>query len=361
MTDRERFINCALCKDIDRSPLIFYFGPWGETIQRWKEEGVDNPNAWLDNFDLDKPPILISGYVNMLHNPPFTFEILERKGNTIIYKDFFGQIAQSIEGQSNIPKILKSPVNSFSEWERFKEERLNPEDESRFPPNWPEIVEMLNNQDRPIQIGAYPCGIFGTMRDLLGVEGSLYGFYDEPELVKDIMDYLTDFWICLFEKICKDVKVDILHIWEDISGKQGSLISPSHIREFMFPNYKKLKDFCVKHDIPVFQVDTDGNCEELIPLFAEVGVNMMLPFEVAAGSDVVKLREKYPYMSIMGGIDKREIAKGKEHIDRELERIYPLLNKTGYFPALDHLIHPEISYEDYSYFVNRLIKMVKGV
>ena len=49
-----------------------------------------------------------------------------------------------------------------------------------------------------------------------------------------------------------------------------------------------------------------------------------------------------------------EIAKGKEAIDRELKRIEPLLFETGYFPALDHLIPPEISYADYTYFVNRL-------
>lgn len=360
MTNRQRFINCATGKEIDRTPLIFYFGPWGETLARWKQEGIEDSNAFRSNFDLDPAPVLINGCVNVLHNPPFSFEILEQKGNLITYRDTLGQVVQNYAGVSNIPKILKSPVNDFEEWEQFKKERLDPEDKSRFPENWKELAESFNKQDVPVQIGAYPCGIYGTMRDLMGVEGSLLAFYDEPELVKDIMDYLTDFWIYLFEKICKDVKVDILHIWEDMSGKQGSLISPSHIREFMLPNYRKLKEFCVKHDIPVMQVDTDGNCEELIPLFAEGGVNMMLPFEVAAGCDVVSLREKYPYMSMMGGIDKREIAHGKEAIDRELDRIAPLLNKTGYFPALDHLIPPEISYEDYTYFVNRLIKMVKG-
>ncbi|MGI6530010.1 MAG: uroporphyrinogen decarboxylase family protein [Clostridia bacterium] len=359
MTERERFINCVTGKEIDRTPLVFYFGPWGETVERWKQEGIDNPNAFQNNFDLDKPPIMVNGFVHMYYYPPFKTEILERKGNLIIYRDIFGQIAQNYEGVSNIPKILKSPVNNFEEWEAFKKERLNPEDAARWPSNWPEIAEMLNNQDRPVQIGSYPCGIFGTLRDLMGVEGSLLAFYDEPELVKDIMDYLTDYWIYLFERVCKDVKVDILHIWEDMSGKQGSLISPAHIREFMLPNYRKFKDLCDKYDIPVFMVDTDGNCEELIPIFAEAGVNLMLPFEVAAGCDVVALREKYPYMAMMGGIDKREIAKGKEAIDRELERISPLLNKPGYFPALDHLIPPEVSYEDYKYFVNRLIEMIK--
>ena len=52
------------------------------------------------------------------------------------------------------------------------------------------------------------------------------------------------------------------------------------IREFMLPNYKKLSDFAKAHDIAVIQVDTDGDCEELIPLFAGAGVNMMLPLSL---------------------------------------------------------------------------------
>ena len=60
-----------------------------------------------------------------------------------------------------------------------------------------------------MQIGIYPCGLYGTLRDLMGVEGSLFAFYDMPDLVKDIMDGLTDFWLSIYEKICRDVKVDI--------------------------------------------------------------------------------------------------------------------------------------------------------
>jgi hypothetical protein len=45
----------------------------------------------------------------------------------------------------------------------------------------------------------------------------------------------------------------------------------------------------------------------------------------------------------MGGIDKQEIAKGKVAIDEELERVREMFTKSGYIPALDHLIYPEIS------------------
>jgi len=358
MTNRERVRNCATNKPIDRSPFSFYFGPWEETIERWRIENGKDANAWLEGFGFDKPVNMASGFVNHYYYPAFENKVLMRNGDKIICQNFLGQTVECMDSKSGIPKILKNQVSCREDWEKLKKERLNPDDKGRFPQNWDEIVKNLNDNDAPVQLGAYPCGLYGTLRDLMGVEESLCAFYYEPDLVKDIMDYLTDFWISIYSQICEDVKIDIIHIWEDMSGKQGSLISPELIKKFMLPNYRKIKDFAEKHDIPIFQVDTDGNCEELIPLFADAGVNMMLPFEVSAGCDVVSLRKKYPYMSMMGGIDKQEIAKGKDAIDKELKRISPLINQTGYFPALDHLIPPEISYDDYCYFVNSLKEMI---
>lgn len=361
MTNKERFIRCVLGQEIDRTPFIFYFGPWGTTVQKWAEEGVENPgSAWLTGFGFDPPILMLSGIVNHLYCPAYEPKVLEKKGNILIMQDHLGQIIQCVEGKEGIPHILKSPVTCLEDWERIKHERLDPDDPRRFPANWKELTEQWKTADAPIQIGAFPCGLYGTLRDLMGVEGSLIAFYDDPNLVKTVMDDLTDFWLRIFAHITRDVQVDMIHIWEDMSGKQGPLISPAFIREFMLPNYKCIRDFADAHGIPIMVVDTDGNCEELIPLFSEAGINMMLPFEVTGGSDVTVLREKYPYMAMLGGINKNEIGKGREAIDRELERIRPLLGKPGYIPALDHLIPPEVSFSDYTYFVNRLRGMILG-
>jgi hypothetical protein len=90
----------------------------------------------------------------------------------------------------------------------------------------------------------------------------------------------------------------------------------------------------------------------------ESGINLIFPFEVAAGSDINVYRKKYPNLGIMGGIDKQEIAKGRQAIDRELERIKGIFDYSGYIAALDHLPHPQISWGDFQYFVNQLKKII---
>ena len=80
----------------------------------------------------------------------------------------------------------------------------------------------------------------------------------------------------------------------------------------------------------------------------------MLPFEVASGMDICAVRREYPDLIISGGLDKREIAKGRAAIDRELEAKLPFMFEHGrYLPSMDHHVPPEVSYADFLYYLER--------
>jgi uroporphyrinogen decarboxylase len=96
----------------------------------------------------------------------------------------------------------------------------------------------------------------------------------------------------------------------------------------------------------------------LIPLFLESGVTGLYPFEVQAGMDVRKLRTEYPRLQMLGGIDKKELAKDFTAIDRELERCVPgLIEEGGYIPMGDHQIPPDVSWDNYRYYRDRLAEL----
>lgn len=356
MNNRQRIINTILCQKVDRLPFVFYLGPWEETVERWRQEGLDTHKNWDESFGFDEGFVVVN--VNLGYSPAFTSEVIEEKADTKIIKDSFGIIQEVRKSGSSIPRYIEYPIKNVTDWRKLKEERLDPDDRRRFPDNWGELVTQYNLGDKVVQLGDYPYGLFGTLRDMLGVETLLVSFYDQPQLIREIMDYLTDFWLSIYAKVCRQLKVDSIHMWEDMSGKNGSLISPKMVREFMMPNYKKIRAFADAQGIKILSLDTDGDCSKLIPLFMECGINLIFPFEVAAGCDIVGFRKQYPNLGIMGGIDKQEIAKGKASIDRELERIAEVFKHSGYIPALDHLIHPEISWEDFNYFVSRLKQMI---
>ena len=101
------------------------------------------------------------------------------------------------------------------------------------------------------------------------------------------------------------------------------MVSPRAIKEFMLPYYKRLTGFLKGKGVKNIFVDTDGYCWDLIPLFIEGGATGMYPFEVACGMDIVKVRQAYPQLQIMGGIPKSYIPLGKERIDAFLEPVEP--------------------------------------
>ena len=57
----------------------------------------------------------------------------------------------------------------------------------------------------------------GGLRFLFGEQNLSYMFYDDPQLIKDIQDHLTNLWITLFTEVLKDVTPDFCLLWEDIS------------------------------------------------------------------------------------------------------------------------------------------------
>jgi uroporphyrinogen decarboxylase len=107
-------------------------------------------------------------------------------------------------------------------------------------------------------------------------------------------------------------------------------------------------------------VDTDGNCWKLIAPFLEAGVTGLFPFEVNSGMDVVEVRKAFPQLLIQGGLDKLKIAQGKEAVAAELDAKLPaMLQAGGYIPFMDHLVPPEVSWENFCYYRERLNDMIE--
>ncbi|GAJ08957.1 unnamed protein product, partial [marine sediment metagenome] len=189
-----------------------------------------------------------------------------------------------------------------------------------------------------------------------------YMFYDNPGLIEDMMEQVLYLETEVIKRTLKDIKIQLATFWEDMAYKAGPLISPAMVRKFMMPRYKKITDLLHSYGVDVIFLDSDGNLNELVPLWLEVGINYIWPFEVAAHNDIVALRKKYGNdLIIGGGIDKRALAKGKEAIREEVMSKVPFLLETGgYFPSLDHGVPPDVTFENYCYYIN-LMREVAGL
>ena len=383
MNTREHYVAIMTFQETERT-LLWEFGYWARTLQRWYKEGLPlikglpeevqggtsvyaecagvriGQHAAHDAHDyFGMDPALVRVPLNTVAYPPFEQKIIEDHGDWYIWQDPDGCLRKDLKDKSTLPSIVGTPVKTREDWERYKAERLKPTLDGRLPSNWSQLVEEYKRRDYPLGLGQNQ-GFFGTPRFLLGEVEVLTKYYDDPEMMKDMNNYLADFWIALFDGVLREVDVDTVFIWEDMCYKGGPLISPDTFREFVLPGYQKLTSFLRECGVKIINVDSDGNVWKLIPLWLEGGITGLYPFEVAAGMDIVEVRKAFPKLGIIGGIDKRAVAQGKEAIDQELESKVPsMLKHGGYIPTIDHHASPDISFENFKYYRQKLEQIVR--
>ncbi len=259
-----------------------------------------------------------------------------------------------------MPMWLEYPVVDRKSWETVKRERLSIDNiVGRFSGSIDNFLKILKKESIPIYLGDF-YGFFGSLRLMMGEEKLFMTYYDDPSLIKDMNQHILNLWLAISEELISKIEFDAAYFWEDMSGKNGSLISMTTFREFMMPYYCKITDFLRSKGIKKIGVDTDGNVGELIPMFLEAGVNMMYPFEQQAGNDLIQYRKKYPDLVMMGGVDKNTLLKGRENIDKELEKMKWLISQGGYIPFCDHAVPPNASWENYKYYRQRLDNIIES-
>lgn len=192
---------------------------------------------------------------------------------------------------------------------------------------------------------------------MVGLKGIALGIYRNPGLIKEIMDFCAEFQTRVLHRALEDLELDFVILNEDMAYKNGPMIGSETVKEFMSTAYCEIAKFFREHGVKILIMDSDGNVEQLIPIWLKLGFNGIIPCEVAAGMDVVKLGENHPSLIMIGGIDKRVLAKDKDSAKKEVERkIPPLVRRKGYFPSVDHAVPVDVPLENYKYFTALLKK-----
>ena len=256
-----------------------------------------------------------------------------------------------------MPQYLEYPLKGRDTWSAFHA-RLNPDSPSRFPVHWDSLRNSYAYRDFPLGIDAG--SLYGWIRNWMGVETISTMLYDDPAFIEMVTEEVADCILTVLDKALDGVEYDFAVFWEDMAYKTASLLSPAHYRRIFMPHYRRITDRLHKAGIETMMLDCDGNVEQLIPCWLELGINFIYPMEVAAGMDVVAMRKQYGRdLIIGGGMDKRILAGDKEGIRRMVERVIPMMQEGGYVPGCDHAMPQDIPWENYLYY-RELIMSVEG-
>jgi uroporphyrinogen decarboxylase len=350
MSPRERFLATMNFKKPDRI-IDGEFGYWADTLKRWRHEGmpaeiVDDEKANIFfGFDQWSKGLPI---ISDLH-PGFPEEVIEQAERYTVKYDWKHVKCQVFtDGADSIPHYLDFPIKDRATYLPFKE-RFQAATAGRIPKNFVDIAKQVKNRNYVLTM--YAGSTAGWIRDLMGFEGFSINTCMQPDLVDEILDDYKKLFTSLATEVVKYTDVDCVVWWEDIAFKTGPILSPDYFMAKCGPVYKAVMDIYAKHGTRFGYVDCDGDNRLLVPTWLENGVNIIFPLEVNAGVHPQALRERYPGVRMMGGVDKVVLLKGKTEIRKELKRLKPLVDEGGFIPHVDHRVQADVPYQDYLYYL----------
>ena len=363
MTPRERYIATLLFGEPDRIPLHPGNGRIS-TRQAWHQQGLPE----------DIRPEKIAEYayrqaggtlpwpeegkdfpVSERMIPMFEEKILEERETSRIVQDWKGNICE-ISNQYPVEYLrnpvdfvtrrwVKCPVETREDWERIKG-RYDAEDPARYPKDSQALASELATRTWPVKLQF--SGPFWQLREWLGFERLCMAFCDEPDFVREMIDFWRAYVSRILERTFAWFIPDEIHLSEDMAYKLYSMISPAMVRGFLLPTWRQWGEIVRAAGVPLYGMDSDGFVGELIPFWVEAGFTHCDPIEVAAGNDIRAFRATFgKRIAFAGGIDKREMARGGPALAAEIERVLPVIKDGGYIPSCDHGVPADVSWPNY--------------
>lgn len=360
MNIRQNTMAILNYENFDKMPVV-HFGYWGETLGKWVAEGKitkDEANEWACSkklgFDYGWNA---SAGSNGALCPGFPEKVIEETPDGfVVVQNGSGLITRYKRGISSIPGMYGTLLKDRKSWEELYLPKLQPGAHRC------DVAGIRNRKAEFDAVTDYPVGVhvgslYGTIRDMLGVDNLAYLQVDDEDLYIEIIDTIGN--ICYENAklvISAGVKFDFIHFWEDICFKNGPLVNPAVFKEYVCPHYKRITDLFRENGTTIASLDCDGCIDKLVPLWVESGVNTMFPIEVGTWEASIKPWREQLGKAVrgVGGMDKRVFAYDYKAVDAEIERLKPLIELGGYIPCPDHRIAPDAIYENVQYYVDRM-------
>jgi len=210
--------------------------------------------------------------------------------------------------------------------------------EAVYPPeDWiPAIkeAEAIDRNEQFVTCFIAP-GVFEQCHYLLEIQNCMMGFYEEPEAMHELIDYITEWEVTYAKEICKYVKPDAVFHHDDWGTQKSTFMSPATFEEFFLPAYKKIYSTFKENGCELVVHHSDSYAATLVPYMIDMGIDIWQG--VMVSNDVPKLIKEYgPQITFMGGIDSASIDHPgwtREEVEREVRRACTECGKLYFIPG----------------------------
>ena len=124
-------------------------------------------------------------------------------------------------------QYLSFPVKDHEDFRELKKRYVAQLDE-RYPADWKrEAAAGVEEARARLVLGdnCGPDGFYWRAREWMGTENLSYAWYDQPDLMHEMMEFYADFTIECAKPILEEIDVEYFNLNEDFAMKTGPLLS----------------------------------------------------------------------------------------------------------------------------------------
>ena len=209
-------------------------------------------------------------------------------------------------------KYVKAPNVIFpeSDWEPFIKQ-----------------AEAVDRNEYFVTSAVIP-GIFEQCHYLLEIQNCLIAFYEEPEAMHELIDYIADWEVQYAEQICKYIKPDAIFHHDDWGSQISTFLSPEMFEEFYLPAYKKVYGYYKEHGVELIIHHSDSYAATLVPYMIDMGIDIWQG--VMNSNNIPELIKKYGgQISFMGGIDSADVDHEGWTVEQVREKVFAACDACG--------------------------------
>ncbi|NLV50035.1 MAG: uroporphyrinogen decarboxylase [Clostridiales bacterium] len=169
---------------------------------------------------------------------------------------------------------------------------------------WAPFIEQTEKIDRTEQFvtPTVAPGVFEQLHYLMGMDDCMINFYLEPECIKELIEYITEWELKYAAVLCKYIKPDAIIHHDDWGSQRSTFLSPEMFEEFLLPAYKRIYGYYKSHGVELIIHHSDSYAATLVPFMIDMGIDVWQG--CLNTNNVPELIKKYGgKISFMGGIN----------------------------------------------------------
>ena len=201
-------------------------------------------------------------------------------------------------------EAIERPLAQYQTVEEIKRHHTWPQ------PDWwdySDAAEQVRGFEDHV-IGGGGSQPFMIYKDMRGHEQAHVDLHQNPELTHYCLDQISEVFyqgtVRAFEAL--PGRIDLTYVDEDLGGQKNLLLSPAHIREYLFPGMRRM--IALGHQAGAYiRHHDDGAISRILPELIVLGIDLLNPLQWRAeGMDRAYLkREVGSHVVLHGGMDNQ--------------------------------------------------------